>query len=602
MKTMRKFLLTTMLCGIVAATSAQERLLFLTEDGSGMRDGKISVIDMNNEGKYSVIFAGMVNKGVDDQVYILQSNGDGTFTSVDNTMPIPGGKWVSATWEDLNNDGKIDLFTSGTFGNAMGNYVKLLTNNGDGTFTDHWEMDLEQNAPGSAAADFDNDGIVDLIIYGYQTPGKLHFRKADGTIDASVDVLPAGVTLFGDANVTLVDINNDGYLDFYLCGYVHDAGAKRRYSGLFINNGDRTFTETSILENGVSSNQATFLFADLDQDGFMDMVMFGHEASGAMRVFLNIDGEELVEANKIDGIYQTKTVPNSGVLADINNDGLYDLVANVYNGLANDPRERLFFFMGTGENVNFLTLNTEMSDQFMGGSNGSVAVLDCNGDGVLDFAVMGYNYSVNSNSDFCAIYKNTTYTAPNTAPTAPTGLNKSVDNGKVTLTWNAAADDKTPVASLSYNLYLKNKTTGKYYRTPKADLTSGRRLVYEHGNMFLSKTITFNDLPDGEYEWTVQSIDAAYAGGEFAPMNTFTVGIVSGINETSVSADVIFNDNDEITVSGCDALNISIYNLEGKKLAEITNNNVLSCKNCTSGVYIVKIQTNNGLISKKIIK
>lgn len=45
----------------------------------------------------------------------------------------------------------------------------------------------------------------------------------------------------------------------------------------------------------------------------------------------------------IEGIYQTKTVVNSGVLADINNDGYYDLIANVYNGINNNPRERLFF-------------------------------------------------------------------------------------------------------------------------------------------------------------------------------------------------------------------------------------------------------------------
>lgn len=600
MKTMRKFLLGLVALGCVPMLSAQESLLLINESNLGLRDGKISVIDVNNEGKYDVIFAGRSDKGATDQVYIFRSNGDGTFTAVDNTMPIPGGKWISATWEDLNNDGKIDLFTSGTFGDAGGNYVKVLTNNGDGTFTDDWELDLPQYAPGSAAADFDNDGIVDFIIYGNQTPGQLMFRKADGSIDQTINILPQGVTLFGDVNVTLVDINNDGFLDFFVCGYVHDADAKRRYSGLFLNNGDRTFTETNILEKLKSSNQATALFADLDQDGLMDMVFFGHEGSGSMYVYLNVGDGDLVEAKKVDGIYQTKTVPNSGVLADINNDGLYDLVANVYNGTNNNPRERLFFFTGTGENVDFLELNSDMSANFMGGSNGSVAVLDVDGNGVLDFAVMGYNYNLNGNDAFCAIYKNTTYTATNQAPTAPTGLSSSVADKGVTLSWGEATDDKTPAASLSYNLYLKNKTNGKYYRTPKADLATGRRLVFDHGNMFLAKNISFNNLPDGVYEWSVQAIDAAYAGGNFASMATFIIGDDLGLSTDALDGIAItITKNREITLTGAQAVKMSLYSLTGTLLQEVTNQNSISEKN--AGVYIVKAETANGTVTKKVV-
>lgn len=226
-------------------------------------------------------------------VYIFKVQGDDTFTPVDNTIPIPGGQWISTTWEDINGDGRIDLFTSGIKGEGGGNYVTLLTNNGDGTYTDNWELDLPQNAPGSAAADFDNDGIIDFLIYGFKTDGTLTFRNEDNSVDESINVLPQGVTLFGDANVTLLDINNDGYIDFYLCGYVHDADAKRRYSGLFINNGNRTFTETSVLPSGKASNQATTLFADINGDGIMEMIFM------VMRVrdlcmYINISMESLL--------------------------------------------------------------------------------------------------------------------------------------------------------------------------------------------------------------------------------------------------------------------------------------------------------------------
>ena len=284
-------------------------------------------------------------------------------------------------------------------------------------------------------------------------------------MDESINVLPQGVTLFGDANVTLLDINNDGYIDFYLCGYVHDADAKRRYSGLFINNGNRTFTETSVLPSGKASNQATTLFADINGDGIMEMIFYGHEGSGSMYVYQYIDGE-FVESMPIEGIYQTKTVVNSGVLADINNDGYYDLIANVYNGINNNPRERLFFFIG--DEFGLFELNEELSSQVMGGSNGSVAVLDSNNDGILDFAVMGYNFNQNNNDAFCAIYKNTTYTATNAAPSAPSNLENSVDGNNVAVSYTHLDVYKRQgvyraLAQLTDNKYLYVKPDGTVY-------------------------------------------------------------------------------------------------------------------------------------------
>ena len=597
---MKKILLAAVVFANVAILSAQQELLLINENGTGLREGKISVIDSDNDGKHNVIFAGRADKNTKDRVYIFKVQGDDTFTPVDNTIPIPGGQWISTTWEDINGDGRIDLFTSGIKGEGGGNYVTLLTNNGDGTYTDNWELDLPQNAPGSAAADFDNDGIIDFLIYGFKTDGTLTFRNEDNSVDESINVLPQGVTLFGDANVTLLDINNDGYIDFYLCGYVHDADAKRRYSGLFINNGNRTFTETSVLPSGKASNQATTLFADINGDGIMEMIFYGHEGSGSMYVYQYIDGE-FVESMPIEGIYQTKTVVNSGVLADINNDGYYDLIANVYNGINNNPRERLFFFIG--DEFGLFELNEELSSQVMGGSNGSVAVLDSNNDGILDFAVMGYNFNQNNNDAFCAIYKNTTYTATNAAPSAPSNLENSVDGNNVVLSWGEATDDKTPTQSLTYNIYLRNKTTGRYYRHPKANLSTGKRMVLEHGNTFLAKQISFNNLPDGDYEWTVQAIDAAYAGGAFAEMKNFTIGKGMSINTQESEAVKVTVDvqNKNIKIVTADAISeVCIYNMEGE-LLKSTSNNVISDFGYTSGVYIIKVRTLKDIITKKIV-
>lgn len=156
---------------------------------------------------------------------------------------------------------------------------------------------------------------------------------------------------------------------------------------------------------------------------------------------------------------------------------------------------------------------------------------------------------------------------------------------------------------LTYNIYLRNKTTGRYYRHPKANLSTGKRMVLEHGNTFLAKQISFNNLPDGDYEWTVQAIDAAYAGGAFAEMKNFTIGKGMSINTQESEAVKVTVDvqNKNIKIVTADAISeVCIYNMEGE-LLKSTSNNVISDFGYTSGVYIIKVRTLKDIITKKIV-
>ena len=89
---MKKILLAAVVFANVAILSAQQELLLINENGTGLREGKISVIDSDNDGKHNVIFAGRADKNTKDMVYIFKVQGDDTFTPVDNTIPIPGAK------------------------------------------------------------------------------------------------------------------------------------------------------------------------------------------------------------------------------------------------------------------------------------------------------------------------------------------------------------------------------------------------------------------------------------------------------------------------------------------------------------------------------
>ena len=76
--------------------------------------------------------------------------------------------------------------------------------------------------------------------------------------------------------VTMADVNDDGWLDIYVCksGRV---STDRRRNVLYINNGDLTFTERAAdygLDDPSYSNHASFF--DYDRDGDLDMFLLNH--------------------------------------------------------------------------------------------------------------------------------------------------------------------------------------------------------------------------------------------------------------------------------------------------------------------------------------
>ncbi len=99
------------------------------------------------------------------------------------------------------------------------------------------------NGAGVATGDFNNDGLMDVYFTGNQVPNKLYLNT--GSLKFKDITSSAGVDGGKGWNngVTLVDINNDGHLDIYVCrGGFKDSESERR-NLLYINKGDLTFEE-----------------------------------------------------------------------------------------------------------------------------------------------------------------------------------------------------------------------------------------------------------------------------------------------------------------------------------------------------------------------
>ena len=129
------------------------------------------------------------------------------------------------------------------------------------------------NGAGVGAGDFNNDGLVDLFFSGNMVDGQLYINKGDFTFADQTPAAGISTANKWGTGVSLVDINQDGWLDLYLC-YAGPYGPAPRTNQLYVNNGDLTFTEQA-REYGLDDNGHTTMaaFFDYDRDGDLDVYL-----------------------------------------------------------------------------------------------------------------------------------------------------------------------------------------------------------------------------------------------------------------------------------------------------------------------------------------
>jgi len=211
----------------------------------------VAVADLNGDGKPDLA----VPNTFDNAVSILLGEGDGTFMHANIYRPCKGIFWLAAG--DLNRDGRIDLVATCRTGRAKN--IAVILNSASGFLPPQFYEDGFTTGPNSVlVADFDEDGILDLMV----SDAEISFLKGNG--DGSFQPAQLYASHGPTDSLVAADFNNDGHLDVA-------AGEMGIGADVFLGNGDGTFQPAILV--GDSLKPVSIAAGDFNRDGHLDLVL-----------------------------------------------------------------------------------------------------------------------------------------------------------------------------------------------------------------------------------------------------------------------------------------------------------------------------------------
>jgi len=291
-----------------------------------------AIADLNNDGHLDMVFANFYNgsnKEINSHIY--WGNDTSPYSESEKTeLPTKGA--IGTSIADLNADGYLDI----VFGNQSTNSSVLINSYiywGGATAPYSTKTDLPSNyAHGTFVADLNEDGYQDIVIsngrnstntsyngnsYVYwgaasnpystktELPTILAFGSsvADLNGDGHLDIVFANsyngstynlnsyvywgaennpystkleLATHGATDVSLADLNRDGYQDIIFSNYRNDSSYN---VNSYIYWGDATASYTSLTELATHGSYSNAI-ADLNKDGWLDII-FGNMTNGA---------------------------------------------------------------------------------------------------------------------------------------------------------------------------------------------------------------------------------------------------------------------------------------------------------------------------------
>lgn len=273
----------------------------------------------------------------EDMVYIYSGDGDGTFTFED--YYLVGDRPFSVTSGDFNGDEDSDLAVA--ISGGVLSKVRVLTGNGDCTFTFEQNYNAGKWPEGVTSADFNDDGYDDLAAANNSSNQVSILKRYIGLIfltdNYSVGTVPR--------SVTTGDFDDDGDID------IAAANSGSDDVSILLGNGDATF----ILAGNYSAGDEPFSITsgDFDNDGDSDLAV-ANSSSDNVSIIINVGAVPAIDSVSLADDYLVMCPAGDGdplqVIVDFLDNSMTNTIAPNEIWIQVPDDENVSFF-GSGEKI-----------------------------------------------------------------------------------------------------------------------------------------------------------------------------------------------------------------------------------------------------------
>ena len=334
--------------------------------------GEMVLADFNGDGNLDLaVTIASVDFAFTNKVAVLLGKGDGTFQPEHDYVAVSYPFALAVA--DFNGDGIPDLVVGGDLNVGGSSSFAVLLGNGDGTFGQ--PIQSGEFTTIVAAADLNGDGKADVVVgNAFENQISIYFGNGDGTFQPP----KTKVLDFSVFKLKLVDVNGDSRLDLIAGAYIEN------HFAILPGKPNGTFGAPLITE--LADMPGDFVAGDFDRDGKIDFAVSQLDASRSGQTALVI---LLGKGNgKFRPAIQFGSLGNFIAAGDFDHDATLDLVGGGAPGI-----KSLQVAYGR-RNGKF----TDRRDFAVGNGAWGVASADLNHDGNLDLAVGTSDTFVGSNT------------------------------------------------------------------------------------------------------------------------------------------------------------------------------------------------------------